>query len=151
MVVDIVHLLELREVGEQTRECLLAERQVVELVLEDDARVVESVLNDEVAGCYLLLGERNLCEVVFALVRVVLCAVGHLFQRVLCRFDTSDGVEGFLREVFAGARATHTCHNGLVHALPVVDVLALTPLPLESLLTLLHGHRVVEVPLALLL
>ena len=72
MVVDVVHLLELREVGEQTRECLLAERQVVELVLEDDARVVESVLNDEVASCHLFFGERYLCEVILTLVRIVL-------------------------------------------------------------------------------
>ena len=149
MVIDVFHLLELGEVGEQAVECLFAQGQVVKFVLEDDTRVVESVLNQEVAGFNLLLGEGDLSQIVFTLVRVVLCAVGYLFQRVLCSFDTCDGVEGFLREVFA--RAAHTRNDCLVGSLPVVDVLALTPQSLECLFSLLNRHRVVEVPFALLL
>ena len=41
-----------------------------------------------------------------------------------------------------------TTHDGLVHTLPVIHILALAPLLLEGLLTLVHGHLVVEVPLS---
>ena len=149
VVIDVGHLLELWEFGQQARQLLLTEGQVVQFVLEHHARVVESVLNDEITGCHLLLGEGNLRQIVLALVRVVLRTVIHLFQRVLNGLLASNGVEHFLRHLLA--RATHAGHHGLIYALPVVHVLAFSPHLLKRLLTLLHGHRVVEVPLALLL
>ena len=39
-------------------------------------------------------------------------------------------------------------HHRLVCSLPVIGILALAPLFLESLLALIHGHLVVEVPLS---
>ena len=149
VVIDVLHFLEFGELGEQAGQLFLAEGQVVEFVLEDDARVVESVLDDEVAGSHLLLGEGNLCQIVFTFVWIVLRAVGDLLERVLNGFLACNGVEHFLRHVLASA--AQASHDGLVGALPVVDVFALAPLSLEGLLALLHGHGVVEIPLAALL
>ena len=149
VVVDIGHLFKLREVGHESCELLFAERQIVELVLEDDARIVESILNDQVACGHLLFGKWYLCQIVFTLVRVVLCAVVDLFERVLKGLLLGNGVQCLLRKFFAGS--AHSCYDSLVGALPVIDILTLAPLLFESLLTLLHGQRIVEVPLALLL
>ena len=60
--------------------------QVVELVLEDHARVVKSVGDDGVALSHLLLRERNLRQIILALVRIVLRTVCHERQRVGCGF-----------------------------------------------------------------
>ncbi len=79
--------------------------------------------------------------------RVVLCTVGNLRKRVLHRLLTGNGVALLVSKLrfLVGKR-----HNGLIDALPVVDILALSPLLLERCLTLADSHRVVEVPLRIL-
>ena len=151
MVVGIVHLFVRRILIGQSVELLLAEDEVVELVFEDDAAVVQSVHNDEVAGLHLFFGERNLCQVVFAFVRIVLCAVGDILQRVGQRLGLHDGVALLVGKVLQIVHALSRSHHRLVDALPVVDVLALTPLFLEGLLTLIDGQCVIEIPLPVFL
>ena len=147
MVIDIGHLLKFGEVGHQTIELLFAERQMVEFILENDARMIESVLNDEVAGRDLFFGERNLRQIVFAFVRVVLRTVFHLFQRVLNSLLTGNRVEHFLRHF----PLVDSTHHRLIGALPVIDILALAPQPFKTLLALLHGQRIVKIPFSALL
>ena len=101
-------------------------RQVVELVLEYNPRVVESVLDDIVACRNLLGRKRNLRHVVLPLVRVVLCAVGNGRNRVGSRLGLRYRVElrlGVLLFAVVGSRS----HHRLVHPLPVVHILALAP------------------------
>ena len=91
----VVHVRHVRIVGIlrfEPVERLETQCQVVELVFEDDAGVVETVHDGGVALCHLLFCKRNLCEIVFAAVRVVLCAVGLLRQRVGCCFGCRDRV-----------------------------------------------------------
>ena len=145
MVIDIVHLFEIGEMVVQPNECFFAQGEVVELVFEDDARVVESFLNDEVAGRHLLFCEGNLCQVILPLVGVVLCAVFHLFERILHSFFVGNGIELFLRQLLLRLHA-ESGHHGLIGPLPVVDVFAFAPLFFKSLLTLLHGHGIIEIP-----
>ena len=145
VVIHVVHVLVVGILVGEPSQMSLAEPQVVELVFEDDARMVESVLQYLVAGCHLLLGEGYLRQVVLAAVRVEGGAVGgrrlvvrqavgrHVGSVVVCQ---SVGVVGCLR-----AR-----HHRLVDALPVVHILALAPQFLEGGLTLADGQRVVEIP-----
>ena len=72
-------------VGGQACQHLLAQLQVVEFVLDDDAGMVETVLDGIVAGCHLFLRKGYLCQVVFTIVRI-------LGGRVCQRFV---GVVGF--------------------------------------------------------
>ena len=75
---------------------------------------------------------------------VVLCAVGDECERVGYCFRLRYGVLLLLGEFrLVGLER----HHRLVHALPVVHILALAPLFLERCLTLAHRHLVVEVPL----
>ena len=62
--------LVVRVLPRQSGEVFLAERQVVELVLEDDTGIEESLLDDGIAGGNLLFGKGNLCQVVRTVVRV---------------------------------------------------------------------------------
>ena len=148
MIKDIVHLLVCGVLVGESPQLLFAKAQIVEFVLEDDTAVMESVHDDEIGGLHLFLGERNVLQVVFAFVGIVLRTVGDLAQRVfhgccLCqRVALLVGPLLHLRD---------TGHDGLVDALPVVHVLALSPLPLECLFSLIHGHGVVEVPGVVLL
>ena len=54
----------------------LAERQVLKLGLEDDARMEEGILNDGVASRLLFFGEGDLCEIIRSLVGIVGQRVG---------------------------------------------------------------------------
>ena len=78
--------------------------------------------------------------------RVKLSTVGLLLQRVALCLHLCDGVTLFFGQF--QLFFTQSGYNGLVDTLPVVHVLTSAPLTLESLLALLHSHRVVEIPLA---
>ena len=147
MVIDIGHLLKFGEVGQQAHKLLLAEAEMVEFVLENDTRMVESVLNDEVAGGDLIFRERNLRQIIFALVRIVLRTVRHLFQRVLNGLLSGNRIEHFLRH-FA---PVHSAHDRLIDALPMIDVFTLSPLSFKGLLALLHRQGIVKIPFSVLL
>ena len=144
VVIHIVHLLVVGiEVGE-TAQLTFTQTEVVETVLENDTGVVQTVFDDIVAGGYLFFGERYLRQVVFSFVGVVLCAVGDVVQRVLQRLGLGDGVAHLVGHFYI--IAADVAHDGLVRTLPVVGILALTPLTLKSGLALVHGHLVVEIP-----
>ena len=150
MIVDLIHLLEFRVGKGEACELFLAQPEVVELVLEDDARVEESVGDDGMAFCFLLFGKRNLLQVVFSFVRIV-------FQAVF--LAVSHGVfyslHGLCERVAHGLvlllTAPEVADHRLVRPLPVVFIFTLSPLFLESRLTLRHGELVVEIPFAFLL
>ena len=148
MIIDIVHVLVFRILVGHATEMLLAQQQVIELVFEDDAGVVQSVHDDEVACLHLFLGEWYLREVVFAFVGIVMGTVGNETERVLNGFRLRDGVALLVGQLSLSAESAH---NRLVDALPVVHVLTLSPLSLESGLSLVDCHLVVEVPQAVCL
>ena len=147
MVEHIVHLLVGRILVGKPAQGLLAQLQIVELVLEDDTAVMEAVHDDEIGGCHLLFGERDILQIILSLVGIVLGAVGYLCQRVLDGCRPEERVALFVGEHFIFAGKTN---NGLVDALPVVNVLTLAPKSLESLFSLAHSHWVIEVPCAAL-
>ena len=75
MIVGIIHVLVFRILVVESHEVFLTQLKEVEFILEYDARMIESVHDDEVACLHLLFGERYLCEVILTLVRIVLRAV----------------------------------------------------------------------------
>ena len=82
MIVGILQMLIVRIMIHQSAEGFFAEREVIQLILEDDARMIESVFQELVAFCQLLWRERNLGEVVLPLVRIVHGTVGNLLERI---------------------------------------------------------------------
>ncbi len=147
MVVGIGHSLKVGIVVGEPAEGFLALGQIAQFVLEDDTRVVESLLQQLVAGGQLLRGERYLCKVVFALVGIVLRTVGDGGDRVGHLFGVGDGV-ALLVGPLLRILSAHG-NNGLVDTLPVVDILPAAPEFLKVGLSLGHGHRIVEVPQSL--
>ena len=148
MIVHIVLVLIFRVLVEQSFKLSVAEAQVVQLVLENHARLIQTFHDDAVAGFHLFLGERQLSQIVLAFVRVVLCAVFALCQRVLYRLLACYAVLHLLCQ-FLLLVCVEVAHHSLVHSLPVVHVFATAPQLLECGLTLAHRHGVVEVPLSL--
>ena len=153
MIEYIIHILIVVVVVSQSAEGLLRQSEIVELILENDPAVVQTVLKDLVAGAYLLLCERYLGEVIFPLVRVVLCTVHTLVERVLQGLGLCYGVALLAGEllVLLAVDVADIADDGLVCPLPVVGVLAFTPQPLECRLSLIHRHGVIEVPRSVLL
>ena len=145
MVVGVVHVLVVGIVVGEPSEGFLAQREIVELVLEDDTTVVQPVFDDGIAGRYLLLGEGNLGKVVLPLVRVVLRLRGDFAEGVSLLLCVEDRVTLLVGEVGDGVVA-EVRHHRFIDALPVVDILTLTPLPLESLFTLSDGNGIIEIP-----
>ena len=58
-------------VVDQSQQGFPAQWQVVELVLEDDSGMIQTVFQQLVALSQLFWGERNLCQVILASVRIV--------------------------------------------------------------------------------
>ena len=99
----------------------------------------------------LLIGEGYLCEVVFTVVGVVLQGVGRCLAVVAVGCSgLSPGLSlcsCFSCLLTVGCRRCGVIsHDTLVDALPVVYVLAFSPLFLELCLTLIDGCGVIEVP-----
>ena len=78
VVIDIVHLPEVGELVDQSRERSLGQREVADTIHFQDAAVVEAVKNQLVRELHLFLRKRYLLEVELALVRVVLQRVAEL-------------------------------------------------------------------------
>ena len=77
--------------------------------------------------------------------RVVLCAVIHLFERVLHSLSLRYGIQLLLRKLRL-VSTSNSGHNRLVYTLPVVNILSLSPLAFKSLFTLLYCHGTIEIP-----
>ena len=82
MIEHIVHVFIILEMFLNASQGFLAQWQVVELVLEDDSRVIQTIGEQGVACLQLFSGEGDLCQIVFAFVRIVLGTVGYLLDGV---------------------------------------------------------------------
>ena len=116
--------------------------EVLELVLEYDSHVVESLLDDVVGGLLLLVGLRDLLEVELHVVGVVLL-LEHL---LLLRRDGVVGLGGALVGLPVVFRLLLELEALAVAAAPVVLELAGAPSALELRLAGVLGHGVVEIP-----
>ena len=151
MIVDIIHILVVGIVVGKSAQVLLAQRKVIQLVFENHTGMMQAVGYDVVALRYLLWSERNLLQIVFAFVRIVLYTVRNLDQRVLQLLGSENGIALLIGQFLDIGSRTHRSNNGLIDSLPVVDVLAFAPLSLESCFTLIHRHLVIKVPKSLFL
>ena len=82
MIEHIVHVLIFLEMFLNASQGLLAQWQVVELVFEDDSRVIQTVGEQGVACLQLFGGEGNLGQIVFTFVGIILRTVGYLLDGV---------------------------------------------------------------------
>ena len=144
MIVGVVHVLVGGVVVDESSQCLLTERKVVELVLENDATVVETIHDNHVAGLFGIFAEWDVFKVVCALMRVVFGLLAFFFFSFLGFLRLHQRVALLVGQLcFIGGG---TGHYRLVVALPVVGVLTFTPQLLKLLLALCDSQLVVEVP-----
>ena len=172
VVACLVETVEIRELSFQASEGFGSKSEVFKLVLLHDGSVEERFAQDGVRFCLLLCSKWDLCQIVFALVRVVDRVVlfrffrfqACLFLSLFLLFEPSFDV--FFAHSCSGERILYGLLEGLdavgggivvgimvvvgkhraVAAAPVVLVLAVAPCLLESLFTLVHQLYIVEVP-----
>ena len=70
VVPHVIVMLVVGIVPRQSRQVFLAQRQVVQLVFDDDTGVIQAVLDDIMTGGQLFLRKGNLRQIVFAVVGV---------------------------------------------------------------------------------
>ena len=85
MIPSLIHLLVGGILCGEPVELFLSQPEVLQFILEDDARVEEAVHDNKVAFSLLLLGEGDLCQVILAVVRVVGQGVGRLGSETVGR------------------------------------------------------------------
>ena len=124
MIVGILQMLIVRIMIHQSAEGFFAEREVIQLILEDDARMIESVFQELVAFCQLLWRERNLGEVVLPLVRIVHGTVGNLLERIFLGSHIGERISHLVGHLLG---ALCRCNHRLVDTLPVIHILSLAP------------------------
>ena len=143
MIICFIEILVVLVIVSKAAQVLLSKHKIVELVLENNTCMEQSVFNYLVTLSHLFRSKRYLFQVILALVWIVLCAVERVLDRILhglgSRYGVAHLVGKFLRH--AGLR-----HDSLVGTLPVVDILAPSPQFLERSLTLADGSRVVKIP-----
>ena len=109
--------------------------------------MVQTSLKYFVACCQLLWRKWYLRQIVCPLMRVVLHRILFITYRIQPCFLLWDrvalGIGKFCSIVYF-------TNNRFINTLPVVYILAFAPQLLESSLTLLHRHRVIEVPRGIL-
>ncbi len=148
VIVRLVHVFIVSIFVSQSSQRLFAQRQIVEFILKDNAGVEQSVHNRFVTFCDLFLRERNLCQIILPFVRVVLCTVSHILDRILHCRHISKRVAHLVGHL---VNALSLCDDSFVDTLPVVHILSLSPKFLESRLTLVNSHLVIEIPECILL
>ena len=115
----------------QPAEVLLTEPQMIHLVFQNDACAEQGFLEERVALCLLFCSEGYLCQIIVALMRIGSDGV----RRGEGAFLIHGGVRILLVLLIFRGVSLQT-DNGLVDALPVVDILAFAPLALEGGLSL---------------
>ena len=150
VVIDIIHLLKVGELFAQAVQHLACHTEVLDLLHQQDTAVIEPIEDESVGFCQLLLGERNLLQVIFAVMRVVLQRVlqalfllAQLF--ILAHFIDVTAIIYAVRGSHVGVFGILTAHGTLVGDTPVVLVGTVAPPLLEILLALIDGHGIVKV------
>ena len=153
-------------------ECADGQREVLQFLVDDDTFVVKTFFDDGVAGILLFLCERQLGQIILAVVGILglfeeggvngsrLCSGQSVFSRRvagLCRhLGHSGGIfcQGNIRRSGVSGHCNGILHflggcqeaGGLVLAAPVVLGFACTPPALEFLFAPGDDRRVVEIP-----
>ena len=78
MVEHIVHVLIVGILVGETTQLPLSQTEVVELVLEQHTTMEQGIFDDGIALGDLLLSKRDLCQIIFSFVGIVLCTVKDL-------------------------------------------------------------------------
>ena len=149
MIIHISLLLKVGILSFEACELFLRQVEIIELVFEYHARIIQSVHNGEIARCHLVFGKWYLRKIILTLMWVVLRTILELLQRVLRQLSLCYRVFLLFGKLHVGI-AIKVAHHSFVHTLPVVGILALSPKFFESLLTLLHSHSIIEIPHSIL-
>ena len=151
MVVYVVLVGHVGELVDEAQQGLAGQHEILQPLHLQDAGLVERVAQDVVGGLQLLLGERNLLQVVFAVVGVAGQRVGHAGLHLGDAVRPRDAVG--LRHQQAVALLAVVVLAELVRAVlclvaspPVVLQRAPSPDALELPFALCHDGGVVEIP-----
>ena len=156
-IVHIWTMLALGITSLELAEGLDGKREVLEFLIDDDALVVKTFLDEFVGSLFLVIGERNLCQVIFRLVRIVGILVvgsctffgrrnfsGRLGGKAVGCYSFGKLVGGI--SIVGVLLVVEERRFGLVLSTPVVLGFAGTPGALERGLSLGNLCGVVEVP-----
>src|SRR5574344_248784 len=142
MIVGVRCLFVIRIIVYQSCQTLLAKIQIIQFILENNARIVKSVFDDSVTGFYLFVCKRYLCQIILTFVWIVDSTVnGIVLDGIIIRVCHCRTVR-----VVGAVVCPVNFNHSLVYSLPVVYIISLSPLLLERSLALDDGRLVVEVP-----
>ena len=90
--------------------------------------------------------EWYLGQIVFSLMRIIDSRIQTLFFLLLGFFNSSQGIALLICHSFEAICSKDILYNSLIIALPIIDIFALTPQTLETLLSLQYCLRIIEIP-----
>ena len=80
VIISIVKMLIIRIVVDQSEQGFLTQCQIVELILEDNTGMIQTVFQQSVAFCQLFWSKRNLSQIILTLMWVIDGAVCGLLE-----------------------------------------------------------------------
>ena len=145
VIVGIIEMFVCNVLLHQSLQHAFAFVQIIEFIFQDDAGMQQSVVQNLIAFCHFLFGERNLSEIVGTLMRIFFCT--QVLLLFLFKVFLLCLVEERIALLVGHFFYTFGIGNyGLVAPSPVVDVLSLAPEAFKLLLALDYGRLGVEIP-----
>ena len=90
--------------------------------------------------------EWYLGQIVFSLMRIIDSRIQTLFFLLLSFFNSSQRIALFICHSFEAVCPKDILYNSLIITLPIINIFALTPQTLETLLSLQYCLRIIEIP-----
>ena len=128
----------------QSAQVSFTQLQVVHLILQDDACLEQGFLDNLVTDFFLFVSKGYLCQIELTFMWICSCLEGCAVDRLGIFWI----LKNFLFLLSLRLLSVLQSYHRLIAALPVVSILTLTPLTLESCLSLTNGCWIIKVPLS---
>ena len=146
MIVQLILWRIFRIVSHESVKLLLAERQIIEFIFEDNARIIQPILYHLMSCCLCLFGERYLCQIILSLMRIINSRIHTLLFFLLGFLHSHQRIALLICHHLETICLKDVFYNSLIITSPVINIIALTPHTLEGLLSLQYCLRIIEIP-----
>ena len=146
MIVQLILWRIIRIVSHEPVKLLLTKGQIIQFILEDDARIIQSLLYHLMSCRLCLFGEWYLSQIILSLMWIIDSRIQTFFFLLLGFFYCCNGIALFVCHHLEAVGLKNIFYNSLIIAAPIIDILTFSPQALETLLTLQNCLRIIEIP-----
>ena len=146
MIVQFIFGRIFRIVSHKSVELLLAEIQIIELILKDNAGIIQSFFYHLMGSSLRFVRKWYLRQIILSFMGIINSRIQTFLFLLLSFFYSCYRIALLISHSLKTVCLKNIFHNSLIIALPVINIFSLTPQTLEALLSLQYCLRIIEVP-----